>query len=85
MTTMIRKQIYIEARQELLLKQLANETGTSEAEIIRYAIDTHTRRVYKAKPDLTAWEAERVYILSRIAQGPIAGGRIWKREELYER
>ena len=38
-TDMVRKQIYIHRRQQYLLRQLARQRGTSEAEIIRRAID----------------------------------------------
>ena len=38
MTRMVRKQIYIEAEQEQLLKQRARELGVSEAELIRRGI-----------------------------------------------
>jgi len=38
-TEMVRKQIYINRRQQNLLRQLARQRGMSEAEIIRRAID----------------------------------------------
>jgi hypothetical protein len=41
-TNMVRKQIYIHKRQQNLLHQLARQRGTSEAEIIRLAIDRET-------------------------------------------
>ena len=41
-TDMVRKQIYIHRRQQALLRQLARQRGTSEAEIIRRAIDRET-------------------------------------------
>jgi hypothetical protein len=41
MVSKIRKQIYIEAQQDNLLKESARRTGLSEAEIIRQAIDRH--------------------------------------------
>ena len=39
MTHMIRKQVYIHKRQQVLLKRLARRRGVSEAEFIRQAID----------------------------------------------
>jgi len=39
MTTMVRKQVYIEPRQDELLKRWARESGKSEAEIVRQALD----------------------------------------------
>jgi hypothetical protein len=41
-TDMVRKQIYIHRRQQKVLRQLARQRGTSEAEIIRRAIDRET-------------------------------------------
>ena len=38
-SNMLRKQIYINRRQQNLLRQLARQSGMSEAEIIRRAID----------------------------------------------
>src|SRR5262249_23136139 len=39
MTTKVRKQIYLEKRQNQLLKRLAEARGVSEAEVIRTAIN----------------------------------------------
>ena len=39
MAKMIRKQVYIEPEQDERLKEWAEETGKSEAEIIRQALD----------------------------------------------
>jgi len=39
MTNMVRKQVYIEKRQDALLKRVARRSGVSEAELIRGAID----------------------------------------------
>jgi len=39
MSQMMRKQIYIQKRQQILLKRLARARGVSEAEIIRQAIE----------------------------------------------
>jgi len=42
-TQMVCKQIYIEKRQELLLKQLSKARGLSEAEIIRQVFELELR------------------------------------------
>jgi hypothetical protein len=84
-TTKIRKQIYLEPNQELILKQLAKKTGMAEAEIIRQAIDRHTKVLRFPRRDLAGWEKERAFIVRLIKQGPIAGGRTWAREDLHER
>ncbi len=39
MSRMIRKQVYIESRQDATLKQQARALGVTEAEVIRRAID----------------------------------------------
>lgn len=81
----IRKQIYLEADQDVLLKKLAAELNISEAEIIRQAIDRHTRSARSRRRGQSAWLAERAYIENLIQQGPIAGQRTWRREDLYDR
>jgi hypothetical protein len=82
---MIRKQVYIEPRQEALLKRLAREAGTTEAEIIRKAIDRQVGRPLFPRRDLSAWQEERAFIRRLIQQGPVSGRREWRREDLYER
>ena len=85
MTVKVRKQVYIEPHQEEVLKRLARETGISEAEFIRQAIDRHARSLRPPRRDLSAWEKERAFIDRLIQQGSVRGGRTWRREELYER
>ena len=83
---MIHKQVYIEPRQDAVLKGLAKNRGMSRAEIIRQAIDHEAGSggTVVGRPDAAAWEQARAFIRSLIAQGPAAGERIWKREELHE-
>ena len=85
MSRMVRKQVYIEPRQEALLKRLVRETGATEAEIIRQAIDRQAKTFLFPRPDLSAWQEERGFINRLIQQGPLPGGRRWRREDLYER
>ena len=85
MTKMVRKQVYIELRQEALLKRLVRETGATEAEIIRQAIDRQTKTFRFSRRDLSAWQEERDFINRLIQQGPLPGVRRWRREDLYER
>lgn len=85
MTAKIRKQIYIEAEQEVLLKQLVQQKGGSEAEIIRQAIAQYALSFQSPAVDLSAWERERAFIQNLMAQGQIPGERTWQREDLYER
>jgi hypothetical protein len=85
MTRMVRKQIYIEPRQEAILKRLARETGETEAEIIRRVIDRQSVGQVNRRRDLRSWELERAFILRRMAEERIPGKRTWNREELHER
>jgi hypothetical protein len=85
MTGKIRKQVYVELDQEIVLKRLSKETGQSEAEIIRQAIDRHTRLFRPARRDSSAWEQEKAFIEHLIEQGRVSGRRTWRRDELHER
>ena len=82
---MIRKQIYIEPRQERSLKSVSKRTGTPEAEIIRHALDEHLRNLQTAAVRAKAWKREMAFIGQRMAEGPLPGGRTWRRDELHER
>lgn len=82
---MIRKQIYLEAEQDMLLKQLARETGQSESELIRQAIDQHIRTAHRPRGDHKAWEAEQLFVQQLIAQPASPAPRQWTRDELYDR
>lgn len=84
MPRMIRKQVYIESRQETTLKQQARALGITEAEVIRRAIDRQMTSVRLSIRDLKAWERERAFITKRMAKGHAPGGRRWKREDVYE-
>jgi len=83
-TKMVRKQIYIEARQDQLLKQLVRETGSTEAQLIRQAIDRQTGS-FAPRIDMDVWNEEREFMESLMRKGPVSGGRTWKREDLHER
>lgn len=85
MAKMVRKQIYIEPRQEALLKRLVRQTGATGAELIRQAIDCQMRLFWPPRRDMRAWEEERAFIVGLIEQGPVNGGRAWRREDLHER
>ncbi|MBW4588399.1 ribbon-helix-helix domain-containing protein [Aetokthonos hydrillicola Thurmond2011] len=85
MASKIRKQIYIEPHQEHLLKTIAQQTGVSEAEIIRQAINLHIGNITDPQTNIAAWESELAFINSRKNLTPLPGGRDWQREDLYER
>lgn len=82
---MIRKQIYLEHQQERRLKQLAKKLGQSEAELIRQAIDQGlAANATLPVQDLEAWEQEKAFICTLMAQKPSRRRRRWTREDLYE-
>lgn len=84
MARMVRKQLYIELRQESVLKHIMRETGMSESELIRQAID-HWGEIIHFPRDLEAWQDERTFITKLIEKGPVQGERTWKREDLHDR
>jgi hypothetical protein len=85
MVRKLRKQIYLDPQQEAALKRQAAETGISEAEIIRQAIDNQTRVLRHPMAAMEAWQRELEFMQRLMAQGPVAGGRSWRREDLYDR
>jgi hypothetical protein len=84
MAKKVRKQIYIEPRHELLLKHLMRETGMSEAELIRQALDRR-EGLMPFPRDQRAWQEELAFIAQLMEKGSAPGKRSWKREELHER
>ncbi len=79
---MIRKQVYIEARQEALLKQRARLLGITEAELIRRGLD---RTLSEAGGGLSeaAWR-KALELMQKRKLGAVPH-RPWRREELYDR
>jgi hypothetical protein len=84
MPRLVRKQIYIEPRQDALLKQKARFLGVTEAEVIRETLDRQLASVRLDVRDLRAWEREKAFIAKRMAKGLAPGTRRWKREDAYE-
>lgn len=83
MTQKVRKQVYIEARQEKMLKRLSKELGVSETELIRRALDMILARGRGPLSNPQAWEEERAFIRERAKIPALGGERVWSREELY--
>ena len=82
---MVRKQIYIEDRQETLLKRLSQRMGVSEAELIRRGIDQCAQVEVTRERRLKAWKEIQAFIARRMAQGPYPPKpRGWTRQELYD-
>ena len=84
MARMIRKQIYIGLHQDQSLKRQARDSGMTEAEVIRRAIDRQMDSIRLSSRDLKAWQQERAFIARRVAKGRVHRGRRWNREEAYE-
>jgi hypothetical protein len=81
MTTMVRKQV--ERRQEELLEAWAEETGRTEADIVREALDRWMAREERRREAEAAWGEERTFIEARIAEGPLNRGLGWTRNALH--
>ncbi len=87
MTRMIRKQIYLQKRQDTLLKRLARLRQVSEAELIREAIDQQIGQatVRPALPDPEAWGKALKFMLELRKRGPVPNQpRTWTRQDAYE-
>jgi hypothetical protein len=87
MSTMIRKQIYLQKRQNTLLKKVAEARQTSEAEIIRQALERELSggNVKQVQVSEEAWTKALAFMQGLREQGPLGGQpRDWKREDLYE-
>lgn len=84
MKRMVRKQVYIEPRQERLLKRRARALGMTEAELIRDGIDLlDSTRPPGASRERAMKELFAV-IDERIGMRVPQTGRGWAREDLYE-
>lgn len=83
MGRMVRKQIYIEQRQDETLKSKAKRLGVSEAALIREYIEEGMQRP-TASERKKAWEEELEFMKERAKIRVPQTGRTWTREELYE-
>jgi hypothetical protein len=84
-TQMVRKQFYIQKRQDALLKRLSQARGLSEAEIIRQAIEREAAGgpTQPVSTDRSAWQELVAFLEAR--QQSAVGSRPyqWNREEIY--
>lgn len=95
---MVRKQFYIDAEQERLLKQRARELGISEGELIRQAVETVTNSgVQEADSPLSVgshaspigesreggWKQALEYIRKHRMMRVAQTGRSWTRDDIY--
>lgn len=75
---MVRKQIFIEDRQNQALKRLAERTGKSEGALIREAVE---RRLAEEQQAEDLFEA----LIARWSQVPVPNEpRMWTRDDLYK-
>ena len=75
---MIRKQIFIEERQNEELKQLALKTGKSEGQLIREAVD---RQLLEQEETELLWKT----MIDRWLSSPTSDtAEKWQRNDLYE-
>ena len=85
MARMVRKQVYLNPRQDELLKAASAQTGKTESELIREAIDeiydAATARVEREAAWLR-WRADSEDFARFIAER--GGIEPWDRESLYE-
>ncbi|GBD12114.1 hypothetical protein HRbin24_00114 [bacterium HR24] len=83
MGRMVRKQLYIEKRQDEALRERARRLGVSEAALIRSAIDMAMGAAFWPWQDEEAWRQARVYMQKRQNMAAPQATRAWTREELY--
>ena len=87
MATMIRKQVYLEPGQDAEIKRLAEALDTTEADIIRKAVNLLLSEMANQLRAKTAWEEVRSLMETRATYAVAdtqAEERTWTREELYE-
>ncbi|MPY87365.1 MAG: hypothetical protein GEU99_05540 [Luteitalea sp.] len=92
MSRMVRKQLYIEKRQDDMLKRRAKAQGVTEAELVREALDAPVLPASRAfHPDEDAWDSFLRFVRrlahrgSRRARRAVpSSDRGWTRDDLYE-
>jgi hypothetical protein len=83
---MVRKQIYIHRKQNLLLKRLAKQRGVSEAEVIRQALENNEKALNQpVRKSAAEWDEILHFVRERQAKYAGQGKPVrWNRQELYE-
>jgi hypothetical protein len=84
-TQMVRKQFYIQKRQDVLLKRLSKARGLSEAEIIRQAIEREAAgsTIQPPATDRSAWQELIAFLEARQAAASGSRPYQWNRGEIY--
>jgi hypothetical protein len=86
MAKMVRKQIYIQDRQERLLRRIAETRGVSQAEVVRQAIEGQAAGPGSAAgTNPIAW-AQALDFMRSLQERSASDRKLhrWSREELYE-
>ena len=85
---MIRKQVYLDARHDRMLKRRAKQRGVTEAEVIRDILDrSETSGASRQQPDPEAGRKLLASLRSLAGQqtrSRSGAGRSWTRESLYD-
>jgi hypothetical protein len=71
-----------------ILQMLRQSARPEEFEAVSSGYRLEIERMHsevKEYRERSAWQRERDFIEVWIAKGPVAGGRAWTREELYDR
>jgi hypothetical protein len=82
---MVRKQVYIEARQDRLLKQRARQLGLTEAELIRRSLDQGLVGAAGHTRNAEAWKDVMRLVGRRLRMKVPQRSRRWTRDDLYDR
>ena len=81
---MVRKQLYLKERHNVLLKRLARARGVSEAEVVRQAIEeTHGLRPLGIAPDPAAWDQALTFMQTLAKRARRVPHRRWSRRDAY--
>lgn len=83
MGNMVRKQLYIEKRQQDRLSRLSSLQGVSESELIRRAIDRQLEPAGLSVGDVGAWEEAISFMRAVGERPPRRQPKLWSREALY--
>ncbi len=83
---MIRKQLYIHKRHQLLLRRLAEKRGVSEAEVVRQAIEHEAAGAVRqpTSMDRAAWEEIVKIAQARKVLASDESPYRWDRRDAYQ-
>ena len=81
---MVRTYVYLQSQEDMQIKKLAAERGTTEADVIREAVNLLLSEVARQRRAQEAWDETLAFMEERYAHGVISDGHTWTREALYE-